>query len=167
MFSALEKGVSRVVYLLGWLAAALLLAIMALTFVDVIGRNFFGRSVLGTVETVSLMMGALVFSGLAITELNRRHIVVETFQGVFPKFLSRLSVIANSILAVGVSSLLLEQLFVKTLDVFREGEFTMILKLPYWPASLVMLIGFTLFVMLLILRLIREVLGHEGPMDVD
>jgi TRAP-type C4-dicarboxylate transport system permease small subunit len=50
MLSAIEKGVSRVVHLLGWLAAILLVAIMTLTFVDVIGRNFFGRSVLGTVE---------------------------------------------------------------------------------------------------------------------
>ena len=167
MLRAIEKGASRAVLLLGWLAAALLVAIMALTFVDVIGRNFFGRSVLGTVETVSLMMGALVFSGLAITELHRRHIVVETFQSVFPKPLRRVTVIVNSILAVGVSGLLLEQLFVKSLDVFREGEFTMILKLPYWPASVVMLLGFFLFFILLALRLIREVFGQEGPIDAD
>ena len=141
MLGTIEKVVRRVVILLGWLAALLLLAIMALTFVDVIGRNFFGRSMLGTVETISLMMGALVFSGLAITELHRRHIVV--------------------------SWLLLEQLFVKTVNVFQEGEFTMILKLPYWPASIVMLVGLALFFVLLVLRLIRETMGDEGPVDAD
>ena len=167
MLSVIGKGVRRVVLLLGWLAAAILVAIMTMTFVDVIGRNFFGRSVLGTVETVSLMMGALVFSGLAITELHRRHIVVETFQGIFPKPIHRVSVIVNSILAVGVSWLMLEQLFVKTVDVFREGEFTMIVKLPYWPASIVMLVGFALFFTLLVLRLIREIMGQEGPVDAD
>lgn len=153
--------------LLAWFAAAILVAIMFMTFVDVIGRNFFGRSLLGTVETVTLMMGALVFSGLAITELNRRHIVVETFQDLFPKPLHRLSVILNSMLAVGVGWLLLEQLFVKTLDVFREGEFTMILKLPYWPAAIVMLIGFALFFLLLVIRLIREILGQDEPSRAD
>jgi len=167
MLRLIEKLVRRVVILLGWLAAALLVAIMALTFVDVIGRNLFGRSVLGTVETVSLMMGALVFSGLAITELHRRHIVVETFQGIFPKPIRRVSVIVNSLLAVGVCGLLLEQLFVKTVNVFQEGEFTMILKLPYWPASIVMLVGLALFFLLLVLRLVREITGREGPIDAD
>ena len=134
---------------------------MAMTFVDVIGRNFFGRSLIGTVETVQLMMGVLVFSGLAITELHRRHIVVETFQGLFPKPLRRISVIINSLLAVGVAWLLLNQLFIKTFDVFSEKEFTMILKLPYWPAAILMLIGFALFFLLLVLRLIRELMGQE------
>ncbi|WP_299416159.1 TRAP transporter small permease [uncultured Sulfitobacter sp.] len=167
MLRSIEKLVRRAVLLLGWLAAVLLAAIMGLTFFDVIGRNFFGRSVLGTVETVSLMMGALVFCGLAITELHRRHIVVETFQGIFPKPVRRVSVIANSALAVGVSWLLLEQLFVKTVSVFTEGEFTMILKLPYWPASILMLVGLALFFVLLVLRLIREITGQEGPIDAD
>jgi TRAP-type C4-dicarboxylate transport system permease small subunit len=167
MLRMIEKLVRRAVILLGWLAALLLVAIMALTFVDVIGRNFFGRSVLGTVETISLMMGALVFSELAITEMHRRHIVAETFQGIFPKPVRRVSVIVNSLLAVGVSWLLLEQLFVKTVNVFQEGEFTMILKLPYWPASIVMLVGLALFFVMLVLRLIRELMGHEEPVDAD
>ena len=106
-------------------------------------------------------MGVLVFSGLAITELYRRHIVVETFQGLFPKPLRRISVIVNSLLAVGVAWLLLNQLFIKTVDVFSEKEFTMILKLPYWPAAIIMLIGFALFFLLLVLRLIRELMDQE------
>lgn len=134
---------------------------MAVTFVDVIGRNFFGRSLRGTVEAVSLMMGVLVFSGLAITELNRGHITVETFQGMFPKPMKRISTIVNSLLAVGVAWLLLDQLFTKTLDVFFEQEFTMNLKLPYWPAAILMLIGFALFFLLLALRLIGD-LAHRG-----
>jgi len=103
MLAAIETLIRRAVMLLAWFAAATLVAIMMMTFVDVIGRNFFGRSLLGTVETVTLMMGALVFSGLAITELNRRHIVVETFQGLFPRPLRRVSVVVNSVIAVMVA----------------------------------------------------------------
>ncbi|MCO4824958.1 MAG: TRAP transporter small permease [Amylibacter sp.] len=161
MLKTTENLIRRAVLLLAWFAAATLVAIMAMTFVDVIGRNFFGRSLIGTVETVQLMMGVLVFSGLAITELYRRHIVVETFQGLFPKPLRRISVIVNSLLAVGVAWLLLNQLFIKTVDVFSEKEFTMILKLPYWPAAIIMLIGFALFFLLLVLRLIRELMDQE------
>ena len=134
---------------------------MVVTFVDVIGRNFLGRSLRGTVEMVSLMMGVLVFSGLAMTEQTRSHITVETFQGLFPKKLKRASMIVNSLLAVGVSWFLLIQLFTKTMDILDEREFTMILKLPYWPAALLILLGFALFFLLLVLRLVRDVIGVE------
>jgi len=152
---------------LAWFAALTLVAIMTMTFVDVIGRNFLGRSLIGTVETVSLMMGVLVFSGLAVTELNRSHIVVETFQGLFPRLLKRSSMIVNSLLAVGVAGLLLNQLFTKTVDVMAEQEFTMILKLPYWPAAILMLIGFAVFFVLLVLRLIRDVIGPQDQTNAD
>ena len=165
MLVTVEKIIRRASVGLAWFAAAVLVAIMTVTFVDVIGRNFFGRSLRGTVETVSLMMGVLVFSGLAVTEMRRGHIVVETFQGLFPKPVKRLSMIVNSVLAVCVAWLLLGQLFTKTMDVLDEGEFTMILKLPYWPAALLMLVGFALFFLLLVVRLIRDVVGAEDRGD--
>ena len=167
MLTFVEKLSRRAALGLAWFAALTLVAIMTMTFVDVIGRNFLGRSLIGTVETVSLMMGVLVFSGLAVTELNRSHIVVETFQGLFPRLLKRSSMIVNSLLAVGVAGLLLNQLFTKTVDVMAEQEFTMILKLPYWPAAILMLIGFAVFFVLLVLRLIRDVIGRQDQTNAD
>lgn len=167
MLSFAEKWIRRAVMLLAWFSAFTLTAIMTMTFIDVIGRNFFGHSLIGTVESVELMMGVLVFSGLAVTELNRRHIVVETFQGLFPKPILRVSMIVNSLLAVGVTGLLLNQLLTKTLVVFNEQEFTMILNLPYWPAAILMLIGLGMFFLLLVVRLIRELLGQEESVHGD
>ena len=167
MMPFIEKLIRQASLGLAWFAAAVLVAIMTMTFVDVIGRNFFGRSLIGTVETVALMMGVLVFSGLAVTELRRGHIVVETFQGLFPKPIKRASMIVNSLLAVGVAGLLLNQLYTKTLDVLSEQEFTMILKLPYWPAAILMLIGFAVFFLLLGLRLIHDIIGGEGTINGD
>ena len=167
MLAFVEKLSRQAALGLAWFAAVTLVAIMTMTFVDVIGRNFLGRSLIGTVETVSLMMGVLVFSGLAVTELNRGHIVVETFQGLFPKPIKRTSMIVNSLLAVGVAGLLLGQLFTKTMDVLAEQEFTMILKLPYWPAAILMLIGFAAFFVLLVLRLIRDVIGTWDQPHAD
>ena len=167
MLAFLEKLTRQAALGLAWFAAVTLVAIMTMTFVDVIGRNFLGRSLIGTVETVSLMMGVMVFSGLAVTELNRGHIVVETFQGLFPKPLKRTSMIVNSLLAVGVAGMLLNQLFTKTLDVLAEQEFTMILKLPYWPAAILMLIGFAVFFLLLVLRLIRDIIGPQDHPHAD
>lgn len=148
---------NRAATLLGWLASITLVVIMATTFVDVIGRTFFGRALVGTVESVELLMGILVFSGLALTEVNRRHIVVETFQALFPQPLKRLSVMINLVLAVIITALLARQLIIKTVEIFQEQEHTQILEIPYWPTAIIMSVGILLFLMVLLLRLISTI----------
>lgn len=141
--------------LLAWFASAILVLIMALTFIDVVGRNFFGRALIGTVESIELLMGILVFSGLALTELQRKHIVIETFQNLLPQGIKRLSIIINLALAAAIAGLLLRQLSIKTLEIFEEQEHTQILEIPYWPTAILMSVGMLLFVLVLLLRFIE------------
>lgn len=149
----------RAAVALGWLASLTMLVIMATTFVDVIGRTFFGRALTGTVESIELLMGILVFSGLALTEINRRHISVETFQALFPHPLKKLSVIINLVLAVAITALLARQLIIKTVEIIHEREFTQILEIPYWPTAVVMSVGIVLFLLVLMLRFIESIVG--------
>ncbi len=153
---------NRAATVFGWLASITLLAIMATTFVDVIGRTFFGRALVGTVESVELLMGILVFSGLALTEVNRRHIVVETFQSLFPRPVKRLSVLINLVLAVSITALLARQLIVKTFEILQEQEHTQILEIPYWPTAMVMSVGIVLFLLVLLLRLIEALVNPSS-----
>ena len=147
------------------LASLTLIVIMMLTFVDVIGRTFFGRALVGTVESVELLMGMLVFSGLAYTELQRKHIVVETFQSLLPGKLHRLSNLINLLLAISVTGLLAWQLCIKTLEIFEDQEYTQILEIPYWPTAIIMSIGLILFLLTLILRLLHPHKGDGGYFD--
>jgi len=161
VIKVVAKSVRRAAQLLAWLASATLMLIMALTFVDVIGRNFFGRALIGTVESVELLMGILVFSGLALTELQRKHIVVETFQALLPLKLKHLSAVINLLLAVGIAGILMRQLIIKTAEIVHEQEHTQILEIPYWPAAVLMSAGMVLFVLVLLLRLL-EVCAGQG-----
>jgi TRAP-type C4-dicarboxylate transport system permease small subunit len=43
----------------------------------------------------------------------------------------------------------------------------MILKLPYWPSAMIMLLGFAAFFVLLVLRLLRELQGKEDQAHGD
>lgn len=157
MRQLVATAINRAATVFGWLASITLVVIMATTFVDVIGRTFAGRSLVGTVESVELLMGILVFSGLALTEVNRRHIVIETFQALFPRPIKRLSVLVNLILAVVITALLARQLIIKTIEIFEEQEHTQILEIPYWPTALVMSIGIVLFLVVLLLRLVEAI----------
>lgn len=129
---------------------------MAMTFLDVIGRTFFGRALVGTVESVELMMGIVVFCGLALTEIHRRHIVIETFQTLFPRPTRRLSDIVNSLLAVVVTGFLAWRLLVKTGEIVDEQEYTQIWELPFWPTAIVMCVGIGMFLIALVARLIGD-----------
>ncbi|MCY4551105.1 MAG: TRAP transporter small permease [Defluviicoccus sp.] len=159
MVPFLNRGIGRAASGLARFAAMVLAGIMALTFLDVVGRTFFGRALVGTVESVELMMGILVFCGLAITEINRRHIVVETFQNLFPGPARRLSEIVNSGLAVAVTGLLAWRLLVKTGEIIDEQEYTQIWELPFWPTAIVMCVGICLFLLALVARLIEDLRG--------
>lgn len=59
-----------------WLAAAALLAMMALTFVDVNLRYWLGQPILGSNEMTEFLLGTVVFSGLLIVTGENSHIVV-------------------------------------------------------------------------------------------
>lgn len=156
MFAAMNGAVRHAALWLARFACLVLAAIMAMTFLDVIGRTFFGRALVGTVESVELMMGIVVFCGLALTEIHRRHIVIETFQTLFPRPARRLSDIVNSLLAVVVTGFLAWRLLVKTGEIVDEQEYTQIWELPFWPTAIVMCVGIGMFLIALIARLIGD-----------
>jgi TRAP-type C4-dicarboxylate transport system permease small subunit len=62
---------------LGLAAALLLFAMMALTFVDVVGRYLFNRSVTGAFEITEIMMAMLIFAGLPLVVRRREHVTVD------------------------------------------------------------------------------------------
>ena len=152
----INGAVRRAALWLARFACLALTAIMVMTFLDVIGRTFFGRALVGTVESVELMMGIIVFCGLALTEIHRRHIVVETFQTLFPRPARRLSEIVNSLLAVAVTGFLAWRLLVKTGEIIEEQEYTQIWELPFWPTAIVMCVGIGMFLVVLVVRLIGD-----------
>jgi TRAP-type C4-dicarboxylate transport system permease small subunit len=62
---------------LGAAAAAILLAMMALTVVDVVARYVFGRPVRGAFEVTELMLLVLIFAGLPLVSFTDEHAVMD------------------------------------------------------------------------------------------
>lgn len=70
MFRIVEVAISVV-------AAVLLFLLMMMTFVDVIGRNFFNRPLNGAAELTEMMLAAIVFLMLPFIAIRQKHIVVD------------------------------------------------------------------------------------------
>jgi TRAP-type C4-dicarboxylate transport system permease small subunit len=67
----------RVEALLGVAASAILMAMMLLTFVDVVARYGFSRPLRGAFEVTELMLLVLIFAGLPLVSFTDEHAVMD------------------------------------------------------------------------------------------
>lgn len=58
-------------------AATVMFAMMALTFVDVVCRYLFNRSIPGSFEITEIMMAVLIFAGLPLVSRREEHVSVD------------------------------------------------------------------------------------------
>lgn len=70
-------GLSFIIKALELLTSVFLLAMMVLTFIDVIGRYIFNQPIFGANEMISSLLALVIFSGLGIANARDDHIVVE------------------------------------------------------------------------------------------
>jgi TRAP-type C4-dicarboxylate transport system permease small subunit len=74
---------------------------MTLTFVDVVGRKFFGSSIIGGVELTELLMLGLIYCALPLASLTGEHVVFDLLDAFLPERVKRWqSVISNLICTV-------------------------------------------------------------------
>jgi TRAP-type C4-dicarboxylate transport system permease small subunit len=68
---------------LGFVLAALMFAMMLLTFCDVVGRQVFEAPILGSNELTQIAMGLVVYIGLPLVCIRREHISIGLLAGLF------------------------------------------------------------------------------------
>ena len=72
-----HRWTRRAEAILGVAASAILFAMMALTFVDVVARYLFNRPLRGAFELTELMLLVLIFAGLPLVSLANEHAVMD------------------------------------------------------------------------------------------
>jgi len=74
----------------GWIAAALVFAMMALTVADVAGRYLFNSPVHGAFELTQAMLALTIFSGLPLVSWHGGHVTIVLTDRWFSPALARL-----------------------------------------------------------------------------
>ena len=145
---ALKRLIATLQAGLGITSAVVLFLMMAITAIDVAGRYILNMPLKGGFEMTELLLGALIYCGLPLVSWRREHIVIDTFDPLFPPRLKRaLDIVAEVICAAtlsGVGYLL----FVRAVRVAEYGDTTTVLKLPLAP--IVYLMGVMIVVAALI-----------------
>lgn len=138
-------------------AGLLLLVLMALTVADVVGRNMFGQSVLGTVDISTLLLVAIAFLGLASAEIDGRHVSVTLIEARFGFRTRTLLSGVRAVLLLVLGALIVWGAGEVLISAFERGETTNdILHLPTWPAKLVLFLSFLLFFVLAVWKEVLE-----------
>jgi len=75
----------RVDAVLGIAASALLLVLMALTFVDVVARYLFNRPIRGAFELTELTLLVLIFAGLPLVSHADEHVTMDFIDRMLPE----------------------------------------------------------------------------------
>lgn len=136
-----------------------MIAAMLVGVADVVGTEFLGRPVLGTLEFTESTMVLVVFGALAYAQERRAHIRVELlYSHVGPRGKSFMEAVTH-IVAFIFFALVAWQGYVELLYSWEIKESTMgSVRFPLYPARVLLLLG----VALLLLRLAIDIAQDIG-----
>ncbi|MFZ1908395.1 MAG: TRAP transporter small permease [Burkholderiales bacterium] len=118
---------------LGVSAAALLFAMMLLTFVDVVGRYLFNQSVVGAFEITEIMMALLIFAGLPLVVRREEHVTVDLVDRFFPARAKRAYRVAIELASGALMLGLAHLMWRKAGRAADYGDTTTVLLIKYAP----------------------------------
>ena len=123
----------RVDAVLGIAASALLLAMMALTFFDVVARYLFNRPIRGAFELTELMLLVLIFAGLPLVSHSDEHVTMDFIDRMLPpRALPVLIRVVHGLVAA-LFFFLTWQMIIKANRIAGYGDTTDVLRIPVGP----------------------------------
>ena len=131
------------------------------TFIIVILRYFFSYSIPDSYDFGRLLLGILIFWGIAATSYRGTHITVDLlYANVGPKLQRAMDVFATLVLLF-VVTVQTYTLFDKVVSTYNDNVLTFDLRLPTWPFFLMAWLGDAAAVLLIAVRTYRLVFYPE------
>jgi TRAP-type C4-dicarboxylate transport system permease small subunit len=149
------------------LIAAFFVGIVALnTFVAVFMRKFFAVTIPDYYDFGRLLLGILIFWGIAATSYRGTHITVDlVWANASPKYQRLIDIFATLVLLFVVTVQTIT-LFDKVTDTYASNVLTFDLHLPNWPFFAVAWAGDVSAVLLIAIRTFRLIFHPEQVHDV-
>ncbi len=131
------------------------------TFISVLLRYFFSVSIPDSYDFGRLLLGILIFWGIAATSYRGTHITVDLlYANVGPKLQRIMDVFATLVLLF-VVAVQTYTLFDKVIVTYNDHVLTFDLRLPTWPFFLLAWLGDAAAVLLIAVRTYRLIFYPE------
>jgi len=148
-----------------WIAAGFVGIVAANIFLGVLLRNLFSFSIPDAFDFGRLLLGILIFWGIAATSYRGGHITVDlVWANVSPKYQRMIDVFATLVLLF-VVSVQTWTLFDKVRGTYNDNVTTFDLHMPTWPFFAVAWAGDVSAVLLIAIRTYRLIFHPEEMHD--
>jgi TRAP-type C4-dicarboxylate transport system permease small subunit len=148
-----------------WIAAFFVGIVAADIFVSVVLRNVFNYAIPDAFDFGRLLLGILIFWGIAATSYRGGHITVDLiWANVGPKYQRMIDVFATLVLLF-VVTVQTYTLFDKVRGTYYDNVLTFDLRLPTWPFFAVAWAGDVSAVLLIAVRTYRLIMQPELMTD--
>jgi TRAP-type C4-dicarboxylate transport system permease small subunit len=135
-------------------------------FISVVLRRFFSLQIPDAYDFGSMLLGILIFWGIAATSYRGTHITVDlVWAQANPRWKRNIDIFATLVLLF-VVTVQTYTLFDKVATTYRDHVLTFDMGLPTWPFFAVAWIGDVSAVMLIAIRTYRLIFHPEDIHDV-
>lgn len=151
---------------LGFVLAAIVFAMMAITFVDVVGRAF-DSPLPAAFELTRLALGTMVFVALPLVTAGDEHVTIGLFNGFFRGRAERTKRFIVTLLVAALCAVWARELWIQADNLRQGNERLMFLgvRLAPYVYAMSMLTAFTVIVALL--QAVLKLKGTFKPPDVS
>jgi len=134
-------------------AAIIIMGLMVLMVIDVMGRKLFNSPLSGTTEIAEMTLVGIVYLSISHVQRNSGHIKIDLFADHLPAALRVSTDLIGLAASFLVCALVTSGSAWLALESVRLQDYTMGgVRVPIWPAKVVITVGFGL----LTLRLLRD-----------
>ena len=157
-----RSPMDRIIDAIEWCAATFVGIVAANIFLAVVLRKFFAWQIPDSYDIGKMLLGTLIFWGIAATSYRGAHITVDlVWANVGPRARRWIDVFATLVLLF-VVTVQTYTLFDKVVGTYNDNVLTFDLRLPNWPFFLVAWLGDGAAVVLIAIRTYRLVFFPEA-----
>jgi TRAP-type C4-dicarboxylate transport system permease small subunit len=160
-----RHSMDRFIDTIEWIAAGFVGLVALDIFVSVLLRNLFNYAIPDSFDIGRMLLGILIFWGIAATSYRGTHITVDLVWGnVSPRYQRWIDVFATLVLLFVVTAQTWT-LFDKVRGTYRDNVTTFDMHMPTWPFFAVAWIGDVSAVLLIAIRTYRLIFHPEDMHD--
>ena len=160
-----RHSMDRFIDTIEWIAAGFVGLVALDIFISVLLRNLFNYAIPDSFDIGRMLLGILIFWGIAATSYRGTHITVDLVWGnVSPRYQRWIDVFATLVLFF-VVTVQTWTLFDKVRGTYRDNVTTFDLHMPTWPFFAVAWIGDVSAVLLIAIRTYRLIFHPEDMHD--
>lgn len=136
-------------------AAGFLAAVTAITFVSVFLRYIFIWSIPDSYDISSLLLGILIFWGIASASYRSEHITVDLLHGAAPQWARRAMDLFADVITLASLAVFTWMVAIKVINTYHDNVATFDLRQPVWIYYFVAWIGLAAAIILMVVRTAR------------